>query len=334
MTPEKVALGRYLFYDTRLSANSTTSCASCHQQIHAFSDGRAQAVGSTGMLHRRSAMSLTNVAYNAAFTWADSDVRRLEEQVRLPMYGTAPIELGVAGHETEILARLRADARYVPMFQAAFPREQDAFTMPNVERCLASFVRTLISANSPYDRWVRGDATALSPAAQRGHAQFFGERFNCYQCHTGFNLSGPFVDRTVVDEPAFHNTGLYNVDGLGSYPASDQGLFERTGRSEDMGRFRAPTLRNIALTAPYMHDGSVATLEGVLAHYAAGGRTITTGPNAGAGSTSPHRDPGIRGFVPRNGEVDDLLAFLHSLTDWDFVADPRIADPFLVTPDH
>ncbi len=328
-TREKAELGRYLFYDRKLSGNETQSCGSCHHQHLAFTDGRAQAQGSTGDLTPRSAMSIANSGYNSTQTWANPSVRALERQAMVPMFGESPVELGLAGREAELLSRLRADPRYPPMFQRAFPGVSDPITLDNVLKAIASFERAVISADSPYDRYLRGDTNALSASARRGMSLFFGERLECFHCHGGFNLSDAVVTAaTRIEETPFHNTGLYNTDGNGAYPAPNTGVFSITADPADMGRFRAPSLRNIAVTAPYMHDGSIATLEGVLDHYAAGGRRIASGPNAGDGSRSPLRSELVQGFALSADERADVVAFLRSLTDETFLHDPRLSDPF------
>jgi cytochrome c peroxidase len=328
-TREKAELGRYLFYDRKLSGNQTQSCGSCHHQRLAFTDGRAQAQGSTGDLTPRGSMSIVNAGYNATLTWANPSVRVLERQALVPMFGENPVELGLAGREAELLARLRADPRYPPMFQRAFPGAADPITLDNVLKSIASFERAVISADSPYDRHLRGDANALSPSARRGMDLYFGERLECFHCHGGFNLSDSVVTAaTRIDETPFHNTGLYNVDGNGAYPATNTGVFAITANPADMGRFRAPSLRNIAVTAPYMHDGSIATLEEALDHYAAGGRRITSGPNAGDGARSPLRSELVQGFALSPTEKADVVAFLRALTDETLLRDPRLSDPF------
>ena len=322
MTPARVELGRHLFYDTRLSGNGTQACATCHRQELAFTDGRPHAVGSLGDVHRRSSMSLANVAYNVAFTWADPGLHSLEEQALVPMFGEHPVELGLAGKEGDLLARLAGDGRYVDLFHAAFPDEARPIRLENVTRALATFERTLISGNSPYDRLVyQGQADALSEAAWRGMRLFFSERLACSKCHAGFTFSGPvtFEGSGEGPEPVFHNTGLYDVDGRGGYPSEDTGLLAVTHRRRDMGRFRAPTLRNIALTAPYMHDGSIATLEAVIDHYATGGR---------AGGSGRYKSALLRGFAVSAAERQELIEFLKSLTDESFVTDTRIGDPW------
>ena len=329
MSEAKVELGRHLFYDRRLSRNQTQSCAMCHKQSKAFTDGRATGLGSTSESHTRGSMSLANIAYATTLTWANPLLRTLEDQAAVPLFGTQPIELGLQGEEAELLRRLAADARYVELFRAAHPDESAPISVPNVLRGLASFQRVLISGDSPYDRYLRGDVAAIAPEARRGEALFNSERLECFHCHVGFNLqdSVNYIGK-AFPEVTFHNTGLYNVDGAGGYPAPNRGLFEFTQRAADMGRFRVPTLRNIAVTAPYMHDGSIATLSEVLDHYAAGGRTIAAGPRAGVGSANPHRSTFITGFQLTEQERADVIAFLESLTDDGFLTDPRFANPW------
>jgi len=315
MSEAKVRIGRRLFYDTRLSGNGTFGCASCHQQKLAFTDGRARALGSTGQAHARSAMSLANVAFNASYGWADARTRTLEAQMAVPMFNEHPIEMGMKGNEAAIVARIAADPADAAMLREAFPEQPIA--LDTIIKAIASFERTIVSANSPLDRYLyRDDRTALSGEARRGMALFFSDRLACAQCHAGFNLSGPTVhDGSTDAAPSFHNTGLFNVDGRGAYPATDRGLFDSTHAPADMGRFRAPTLRNIAVTAPYMHDGSIATLAEVIDHYASGG------------IQSPVKSPRLRGFTITDGERSDLIAFLNSLTDPEFLSNSALGKP-------
>jgi len=329
MSAAKVELGRFLFYSKRLSGNGTMACASCHRQALGFTDGRPRAVGSTGQVHARGSMSLTNVAYNASLNWASHDVGSLEQQTGVPMFNEAPVELGVTGRESEILDRFRGDPEYRTMFHDAFPGEEDPIALPNVIRAIAAFERTLISGNSPYDRLVyHGEMDALSPQARRGMRLFFSDKTRCSDCHGGFNFGGPVrFEGADAIEPTFHNTGLYNLDGSGAYPAEDTGLHASTGIARDMGRFRAPTLRNIAVTAPYMHDGSIATLEDVIDFYAAGGRVIVNGDHRGDGRANPFKSERIAGFELTVSERTDLVRFLEDLIDTDFLTDPRLADP-------
>ncbi|MEM8614393.1 MAG: di-heme enzyme, partial [Cyanobacteria bacterium P01_H01_bin.105] len=162
----------------------------------------------------------------------------------------------------------------------------------------------------------------------RGEALFNSERLECFHCHSGLNFSdSTHHERSGFTEIAFHNTGLYNIDGRGAYPPKNIGVQEITQRATDMGKFRAPTLRNIQVTAPYMHDGSIATLEEAIEHYAAGGRTIESGPYAGVGRENPLKSSFIAGFSLTDIEKQDLMAFLHSLTDQSFLSDPRLSSP-------
>jgi cytochrome c peroxidase len=339
MSDAKVSLGRYLFYDTRLSANGTQSCGSCHQQARAFTDGRPQAIGSTGEVHPRGAMSLVNVAYAAALTWGNPSLSRLEDQARVPMFGQRPIELGLT-ESGPWLDRLREDARYQTMFRSAFPADAVPVCVDNVTKAIASFERSIISARSPYDRYhYDRDDSAVSPAVRRGETLFFSQPLSCFRCHGGFNFSGAidFEGRREgpgenVDGVEFHNTGLYNLSGLLSYPSPNTGIYEVTHRAADVGKFKAPTLRNIVVTSPYMHDGSIATLDDVVAHYAAGGRTIVDGPYRGVGHDNPNKSPTVRGFTLTVEQRDDLVAFLKSLTDEALLHDPRFADPWPPAP--
>jgi len=278
-TPAKFALGRRLFYDRRLSANGTQSCSDCHQQSRAFSDGKSVAVGSTGQHLTRNAMTLTNAGYNASYTWDSTRVRSLEQQALVPMFNTHPIELGVAGHEREIVARFRGDDA---AFRGAFPGERQPVSIRNIARALAAFERALISGRSPYDRLVYGgDENALSASAWRGMRLFFSKRAGCSECHQGFNFAA---------ESRYAGHSKTNP------------VLVRNGVTE--GAFRVPTLRNVELTAPYMHDGSIATVDEVIERYA----------------------------VARKLSLDatdraDLAEFLRSLTDREFVADSRFAAP-------
>lgn len=333
MSKAKVALGRRLFYDTRLSGNGTQSCGSCHMQRRAFTDGRARAVGSTGMVHPRGALSLTNVAYNATLAWANPSLVSLERQVTVPLFGDDPVEMGVNDRNRRaILARLRRDPAYRTLFPRAFPGRTAPVSWNSITQALAAFQRTLISGNSRYDRHLAGKG-GLSAAERRGMSIYFSERAECFHCHSGYNLNDQATHAGARrTRPLFHNTGLYDVDGAGAFPAGNQGLIEVTGRADDMGAFRAPTLRNIAVTAPYMHDGSIATLREVVDFYAAGGRVIADGPNAGDGRSSPYKSDLIANITLTDRERSDLVAFLKTFTDRRFLTDPRLSNPFARTP--
>jgi cytochrome c peroxidase len=303
MSASKVELGRHLFYDKRMSVNGTQSCATCHKQELAFTDGRAVGIGATGELHSRSAMSLVNVAYSAASTWSNPELKSLEKQALVPMFGDHPVELGLREND-KFLPTIRSDKTYAALFAKAFPAASDPYTIDNVTKAIASFERSIISARSPYDRYhYDREDTAVSESAKHGEVLFFSQHISCFRCHGGFNFSSA----------TFHNTGLYN-----SYPAPNVGIFEFTHDPADMGKFKVPTLRNIALTAPYMHDGSIATLEAVLDHYAAAGRA----------HDNPNKDHLIGGFQLSTKDRGDLIEYLKSLTDDQVIHDPRFANPW------
>jgi len=353
---EKVELGRLLFYDRNMSFNQTQSCADCHLQEHAFTDSLTVSVGSQGDLHHRNAMSMTNVVYNATFNWANNQVVNLQDQALAVVMNDDPVELGWAGHEEEILGRLKApsDADYAgtrfaggapdypQLFAAAFPDEEEPVSLATTMKAFAAFGSIMISGDSEYDKANRDEPNNMSDSARRGQELFFSERLECFHCHGGFNFTDS-VDHegSTFTHATFHNNALYNIDGDGDgigdglYPEDNHGLRVFTLKPEDEGKFRVPTLRNIALTAPYMHDGSIATLDEVIDHYARGGRLIEDGPYAGDGSLSPYNTSGfINGFVITDEERLDLIAFFNSLTDWKFVCNDQLSNPFIDTPMH
>ncbi|MEJ2669295.1 MAG: di-heme enzyme [Gammaproteobacteria bacterium] len=326
MTAAKVALGRHIFYDTNLSANQQQACSSCHIQANAFAEPKTTSEGSTGEKHRRNASALINVAYNQTLTWAHDSITDIETLILLPLFGESPIEMGITGNEDQVLARFQTE-RYQAQFAEAFPGEPIDFAA--IAKALACFVRSLTSFDSPFDRYVfAGDDSALSASAIRGMDLFFSEKLECDHCHGNFNFSESSThENLTLNEKPFHNIGLYNLNNNGAYPASDNGLYDITLNPNDRGRFRAPTLRNIALTAPYMHDGSINTLEAVIDLYAAGGRTITEGENQGDGRKNPLKNAFIAGFDITDQEKQDLIAFLNALTDTTFITNPTFGAP-------
>jgi cytochrome c peroxidase len=298
-------------------------------QSHAFSEPAAVATGSTGQKHHRNSMALVNVAYSSTLTWAHSGINTLEQQMLVPLFGDAPVEMGAAGHEKEILERLRGDELYRQLFSRAYGAGADQMTFDHVVKAIASFVRTLTSFNSPFDRYAYyGDDAALTQSQVRGMNLFMSERLECAHCHAGFNFS-QFVthESAMASERAFHVTGLYPFSEA-YIDKADFGLFAITGNVADKDRFKAPTLRNIELTAPYMHDGSLATLSDVIDFYSAGGRTLREGPRIGDGRAHPGKSAFIKGFTLSDAEHQELLAFLSGLTDRQFVENPRLSDPF------
>jgi cytochrome c peroxidase len=281
MSAAKVALGKRLFFEPRMSITGQHSCASCHDPERAFTDGRATAVGALGQALPHSAMALVNVAYNVSFGWTQAHVRSLESQMREPLFNEHPVELGLKGRESEVVAQLARDASYRDLFGEAFPNEPVQFD--HIIKAIAAFERTLISGNSPFDRYVfSGDHSALSDAAKRGMNLFYSERVRCGACHSGFNFSGNWRDaQGDTGEPSFAR------NGVSTRP------------------MRVPTLRNVSLTAPYMHDGRFASLEAVIDHY------------TDSSKDEAPRDAKMHAFSLTAAERSDLIAFLMSLTSAD-----------------
>ncbi len=285
MSAAKAALGERLFFEPRLSVTGQYSCSSCHEPAHSFAQARPVAIGATGAALPHNAMALVNVAYNISFGWSRPRVRSLEAQMLEPLLNAHPVELGLKGREAGVCAQLAADRAYAGDFAAAFPADPAPVTFEHLVKAIASFERTLISGGSPFDRYVfNGEHEALSGQAKRGMALFFSKRAGCSGCHSGFNFSGNWRD-------AQGETG----------PAS----FARNGTSARA--MRVPTLRNVALTAPYMHDGRFASLTAVLDHYSSVARQAV------------RADPRLPRVPFSSAERSALIAFLDSLTDESFV---------------
>jgi cytochrome c peroxidase len=293
LSEAKAQLGRQLFHDPRLSANNTISCSSCHQQKFAFSNaGNRVSTGIKGQKGSRNAPSLGNVAYRKSLFW-EGGSPSLELQAMGPI--TAHDEMGM---EPGVLVRkLSSIPGYASQFRAVF---RDGVTMLNVTRAIATFERTLLTFDSPWDRYRAGDETAMTPAALRGMELFFNETGDCFHCHNGFNFTNE----------GLHNTGV-NLEN------KDIGLARLTGRKDDAGKFKTPGLRNVALTAPYMHDGSVQTLDAVLEHYNSGGKN------------NDNVDVLMRPLGLTAQDKKDLKAFLEALTDQSFIKNPRFSAPKL-----
>ena len=261
MSVEKVELGRRLFHDPRLSGNGTVSCASCHFQSLAFSDGRALSPGATGRLTHRNAPGLLNLAWMLSYTWANPALTSLERQAEVPLFGDDPVEMGVSdANREEIVERLRADAEYPARFEAAFPGQSPLIGFHSIIMALASYQRSLISEPARYDRALAGDL-ALTDGEARGMALFFSREARCSECHGGF----AFTDHVRGRAATYHDAAIH---GLANPAYPNRGLFELSGNPVDLNRFRASSLREIGRTAPYMHDGRYPDLATVLRNYA------------------------------------------------------------------
>lgn len=287
-TAESIALGRRLFYDTSLSKDNSISCASCHNPTTRFSDARERSIGVGGALGLRHAPTLVNAAYSPLFFW-DGRAASLESQVLGPM--ADPLEMNQT-HEASI-AKLKRNSGYAPMFRAAFGT--DDITLDRVENALASFERTILCGNSPFDRYqFQGQKTALTPAQVRGLAVFTDpHRGNCSTCHTIAAKYALFTDGQ------FHNTGE-GADDNDEF--ADPGRYKITHLDADKGAFKTPTLRDAALSGPYMHDGKLKTLKAVVDF------------SAGKGNSNPNLDPKMKSINLTGQDRDDLVEFLKSLT--------------------
>lgn len=286
ITSARFALGKKLFYDKRLSRTAEVSCASCHKQELAFADPRAVSIGVHGRSGTRNAPPLINLAWNTSFFW-DGGAKTLEQQAIGPI--TNPLEMDMTMEE--VVRRVNADPEYRRLSQAAYGSEPKPEI---VTKGIASFMRSLVSGTSRYDQYLQGNTGALNASERRGASIALGERGDCFHCHVGFNLTNN----------SFANNGLVSAD---------PGRTKITEKAEDEGKFKVPTLRNVALTAPYMHDGSLATLRDVIEFYSRGGQG------------HPNTDPTIRPLNLSAQEKEDLLAFLGSLTDEGFTRNPHFA---------
>lgn len=263
----KIELGQILFNDTRLSGNGTYSCATCHKPANHFTDGLDVAVGATGELHSRNTPTLYNVAYHASFGWEDSALTSLEEQHLVPLTNDAPIEMGFMPSSLE-----KIEQAYGARIQQAFPNE--TLSLQLIIKAIAAYVRTIRAPESAWDRYVYFDErSAISAEAKAGMTLFFSDRLGCSHCHGSFNFSGPLKHELEQAEPVFHHTGV----------------------AASQLSFRAPTLRAIKHTAPYMHAGQLKTLEDVINHYE---------------NTDSERVPN---FVLSAQERLELISFLESL---------------------
>lgn len=279
-TVESAALGRLLFFDQRLSRDETLSCSSCHQPSLSFADGRAVSVGIGGAIGLRSSPTLVNVAWRPRPSWFGEREMTLEEQMHVPLFDADPVELGLAGFETQTLAKLNSDPTLLEHLQLWRP-DAVALDFELITQAIASYLRTLVADDSPYDHFVaNGESAILSEPALRGMELFFSPRLNCARCHR---------------EPLFTDNRHHQHPH--ALPCDTCGLASISGLESDAGVFLTPTLRQIADTAPYMHDGGLTDLDAVVTRYAAGGTAD------------------IPGFSISESDRSALIAFLESLTD-------------------
>lgn len=284
---ERVELGKSLFFDPILSADSTRSCASCHLPAFAFSDTTAFSLGVGNRVGIRNSPSLANVGYQKALL-REGGVPTLEMQVLVPIQEHLEFDTDIL----DVAKKVSQVSHYQDMAIKAYGREVDPWV---ITRAIAAFERTLVSGNSSFDQWLyQGDLVAMSPSALRGMNLFQSDRLGCTSCHSGF----------LFTNQSYANTGLY-------LDYSDPGKYRLTGKESDRAVFKVPGLRNIGVTAPYMHDGSFKDLRQVIMHYQNG---IQEHPN---------KSPLLRKFQLTDGEMNDLIDFLESLTDEEFLVNPN-----------
>jgi cytochrome c peroxidase len=319
-TPEKIALGQKLFFDGRLSADGTVACASCHNPERAFTDGKPTSVGIQGRAGQRNAPTILNALYNKTQFW-DGRAKTLEEQAALPIVNS--VEMGQPNLDAAV-ARIAGVGEYQQAFSRVFGRPASG---PDLLRAIASYERTLVSFNSPFDRFIAGDKNAIDDAAKRGW-DLFNTRARCNKCHA---LTETQRDVTFFMDNDFHNIGIgiirHNVVALarqaeqliksGDTAAIDRaaiqtdmsalGRFLITKKESDIASFKTPGLRNLLLTGPYFHDGSQVTLWDAMDHY-----------NKGDGLQNPWLDEDIQPLALTEKDIDDVVAFLASLTSDDY----------------
>lgn len=288
LTQARVEFGKLLFYDPLLSRDSSLSCASCHVQHEAFADKNPISVGIEGRTGLRNVPSIINVGYHPYF-FAEGGSPSLEQQLIGPIED--PNEMGF--NARELVLRLMGRRKYEDWAWKAYGRSLDMFV---ISHSLASFERTLIAANSPYDQALNGDSTVMSPSQWRGYELFFSDRVGCGGCHPA---------------PLFTNFKLENIGQYKTY--EDKGRYRVSLKEEDIGKFKIPSLRNVALTAPYFHDGSHTSLDEVIEHFNLGGLG------------HPNQSPAIRPLGLSRSEKEDLKAFLVALTDSSILSEAKWA---------
>lgn len=319
-SPFQAELGHYLFFENNISINHTKSCASCHSPEFAFTDGYRRSVTALGENVPHNSPSLINATSLRYFDWANPMATSFAQQIKRPLYNESPMELGLDKHLDELQYFFKNDSLYSTLFKKAFPYDTILYTLNQIEKCLIEYEKCLVSYKSPFDQ------NKLSNSAQRGFDLFKSDRLKCARCHMppSFTLATMSNNTDIV----YANIGLYNVNGNNQYPDSDAGLINHTHQAGDNGKFKIPSLRNIMITAPYMHDGSVATIEEVIDLYKRGGRNINYGNIKGDGALNKLKSPLIQGFNLTAEESQDLINFLDALSDTTIRSNTLFKNPF------
>jgi cytochrome c peroxidase len=311
----KIELGNKLFFDQRLSYNLTKSCSSCHDPKFAFTDGYKKSIGIYGDVHQRNSKPLFNLANQQFYTAADSTIHTLEQQMNKPLFNEHPPEMGLFKNENEIIERLEKDKFYPKLFKEAFGNKHTKISFIQIKESISAFIKTIQSYNSKYDAYLDNKKNILTANEEAGRVLFFSDSLSCNNCHGGKNFNEPNIVDEINNRIFYFNTGLYNLDGKGGYPSNDIGLMQFTKQSNDMGKYKVPTLRNLAYTAPYYHDGSAQSLIEVIEDYNKGGRIIKQGLNKGNGITNPFKHNSIKALNLTIEEKKQLLSFLYTLND-------------------
>lgn len=311
-----VALGHLLFFDTKLSINGTKACASCHDPQLAFTDGYRKSLGAYADLHQHNSPSLLNLSSYSSLNWSNPYLHSLKEQMKKPLFNTNPIELGMNQKDTLILMQLKNEPIYKKVLNKIL-NANNSFNWELVFTAIEAYIQQIESRNSAFDNYNNGNLSALNQQQLAGKQLFFSKQLQCGTCHGGKDLN------TSIDQNNFHNIGLY-----AQYPEADKGIAQYTKKNSDIGKFRTPSLRNVAITAPYMHNGSVATLNECIAIFERGGQYIAYGNLKGDGKLNPHKSPIIKGFTITKEQQQNLIAFLYALTDTTYLQNPLFKNPF------
>lgn len=309
----KREFGHYLFFDKALSFNITKSCSSCHDPKLAFTDGYRKSLGATADLHQRNSSSLLNISSFRYFTASDSTLTTLEKQLQNPFFNNKFIELGVSGYEDEILKRIKSNSDYQKIF-SHFKQSAHEISMQLIISSLAEYCKQLNSYQSKYDRYLQDPkSNILTESEKEGMNLFFSDTFACSECHGGINFNTPKSN----PENIFLKNGFFREyrTNVATKFSEDFGLYNISHKTQDIGRFRIPSLRNIMLTSPYMHDGNIETITEVLQKYSQGG--MINAP----------KDKRIKGFNMTKLEENNIISFLTTLTDTSYYSNPLFLNP-------
>lgn len=305
-TAALIELGRYLFYDRRLSINNTRACGTCHNPAFAFTDGYKKSIGAYGDILQHNTLPLFNLSNSPYLTLTDSTIHTVYQQMNKPMFNQHPIEMGIKGNEPFILKKLCTDALYTKMFFKVFG--VDIISMQQIQLAIGSFILSINSNQSTYDKFIHGDTSVFSSIEKKGLQLFTSTTYACANCHGGINFNTPSIKDEKGNVLYYHNIDT----GINKKKEVQLGLYQHTKQAKDIGKYRVSTLRNLVFTAPYFHDGSFATLQAVI------NNKIKSNSN----------DPMMQLKVENDKKA--ILAFLLTLTDSSFTQLLKYQNPFIV----